>query len=61
MAKAGRPKKAKMTDAERHKRFLAMAHEVEADERPEAFDRAFKKVAHAKPDHGKGMRPRSRA
>jgi hypothetical protein len=33
--------KPKLTDAERHKRFVEMAHEVEADEAPEAFDRAF--------------------
>jgi hypothetical protein len=38
-------KKPKLTDAERHKRFLAMAREVEADERPVAFDKAFKRVA----------------
>ena len=36
--------KPKLTDAERHKRFVAMAREVEADERPEAFDRAFKRI-----------------
>ena len=33
-----------LTAAERHKRFVDMAHEIEADERPEAFDRAFWKV-----------------
>lgn len=52
MAKAvtGRPKanakkpKPKLTAKERHRRFLDMAHEVEADENPEAFDRAFTKV-----------------
>jgi len=37
--------KPKLTDAERHKRFVDMAHEVEADESPEAFDRAFDSVA----------------
>ena len=36
--------KPKLTDAERHKRFVDMAHEVEADESPEAFDLAFAKV-----------------
>jgi hypothetical protein len=35
----------KLTDAERHKRFVGMANEVEADESPEAFDRAFRTVA----------------
>jgi hypothetical protein len=37
--------KPKLTDAERHKRFVDMAHEVEADESPAAFDRAFDKIA----------------
>jgi hypothetical protein len=37
--------KPKMTDAERHKRFVDMAHEVEADESQEAFDRAFDKLS----------------
>jgi hypothetical protein len=36
--------KPKLTDAERHKRFVDMAREVEADESPEAFDRAFNKI-----------------
>jgi hypothetical protein len=34
----------KLTDAERHKRFVEMAREVEADENPKSFDRAFDKV-----------------
>ena len=45
---AKRPAKPKLTDAERHKRFVAMAREVEADEKPEAFDRAFKQVTKRK-------------
>jgi len=36
--------KPKLTDAERHKLFLAMAREVEAAEDPEVFDKAFKLV-----------------
>jgi hypothetical protein len=36
--------KPKLTDAERHKRFVEMAHEVEADESQDAFDRAFERV-----------------
>lgn len=51
MAKAvtGKPKgkakhKPKLTSKERHKRFVDMAHEVEADESSEAFDRAFERV-----------------
>jgi hypothetical protein len=43
MAKRSKPKP-KLTDAERHKRFVEMAREVEADETPEAFEKAFKKV-----------------
>lgn len=43
MAKA--PKKSpKLTDAERHKRFVDMAREVEASEKPRDFDKAFGKV-----------------
>jgi hypothetical protein len=45
MAKKPKPK---LTDTERHKRFVEMAREVEADERPEAFDRAFKRVVPVK-------------
>jgi hypothetical protein len=49
MAKAERAKekpkpKPKITAKERQKRFVEMAHEVEADESPEAFDRAFEKI-----------------
>jgi hypothetical protein len=36
--------KPKLTNAERHKRFVDMAHEVQADESPESFDRAFDRV-----------------
>jgi hypothetical protein len=39
----------KLTDAERHKRFVEMAREVEASELPKAFVRAFKRVT-AKPN-----------
>jgi hypothetical protein len=55
MAKAGtgKPKakskpeaKPKLTDTERHRRFVDMAHEVEADESSAAFDRAFEKIVH---------------
>ena len=37
-------KKPKLTDAERHKRFLNTAREVEASDDPKDFDRAFDKV-----------------
>ena len=36
--------KPKLTDADRHARFVEMAREVEVDESPGAFDRAFDKV-----------------
>jgi hypothetical protein len=36
--------KPKLTDAERHARFVAAAQEVSVDESPEAFDRAFDNV-----------------
>jgi hypothetical protein len=38
------PPKPKLTDAERHKRFVEMAREIEASEDAEAFDQAFDKV-----------------
>jgi hypothetical protein len=44
-----RPKpKPKITAKERHKRFVDMAHEVEADESSQAFDRAFEEVIMSK-------------
>ena len=36
--------KTKLTDAERYKRFVDMAHEVEASDNMKDFDEAFKKV-----------------
>jgi hypothetical protein len=45
MPKKAAPKRLpKLSDAERHKRFVEMAHEVEASEDPRDFDRAFSKV-----------------
>lgn len=40
-----KPPKEKLTDEERHQRFLETAKKVEASEKPEDFDQAFKKVA----------------
>ena len=40
--------KPKLTDAERHKRFVDMARDVEASDDPKAFDAAFKKVVQPK-------------
>jgi hypothetical protein len=45
-------KNPKLTDAERHKRFVAMAREVEASESPKAFDKAFKRVTAKSPKGG---------
>jgi hypothetical protein len=39
-----KPKKPPLTDQERHKRFVDMANEVGASEKPVDFDKAFKKV-----------------
>ena len=36
--------KPKLTDAERHERFIEVAREIGADERPQTFERAFKSV-----------------
>ncbi len=36
--------KTKLTDADRHKRFVDMAKEVEASDDPKEFDAVFKKV-----------------
>jgi len=41
---AKRKTKAKLTDAERHKRFKEMGEEVGASKDPKAFEKAFKKV-----------------
>jgi hypothetical protein len=37
--------KPKLTDAERHKRFVEMARNVQASNDPKEFKKAFKKVA----------------
>lgn len=41
--------KKRLSDAERHKRFVAMAKEVEASEDPKDFEKAFEQVATPKP------------
>lgn len=48
----GMPKtknKPKLTDTERHARFVDMAHKVGASDDPKDFDKAFKKIARARP------------
>jgi hypothetical protein len=50
MARKAKPKKkAPMTPAEQHARFVEAAKKAEADERPEEFERVFKKVASTRP------------
>lgn len=46
-----RKRKPVLTDEERHRRFVETAHEVEASEEPEAFDKAFKRVTSKPPEH----------
>ena len=46
--KAAKPKKTKLTDAERQKRFAAMGEEVGASKDPKDFEKAFKKVSSRK-------------
>jgi len=41
--------KPKLTDAERHKRFVEMAKEVGASDDPKDFERAFKKAGRPVP------------
>ena len=43
--KVSKPKKPKLTEAERHKRFVETAKKVEASENLEEFDRAFDRLA----------------
>ena len=45
--------KSKLTDTERHKRFVDMAREVGASNDPKAFDKAFERVVE-KPKARKG-------
>jgi hypothetical protein len=47
--------KPKLTDAERHKRFLETAREVGASADPKDFDKAFRKVI---PDHPQTAAPK---
>lgn len=47
-------RKLRLTDRERHARFVEMAREVEASDDPEAFDRAFERVAQPPPEKPEG-------
>jgi hypothetical protein len=46
--KKAKLKKTKLTDAERHGRFVETARKVEASEDPKDFEKAFAKVAKAR-------------
>jgi len=48
--------KPKLTDAERHKRFVEMARKTEASDNPKDFEKAFKKIT--SPRQGEGQRAR---
>jgi hypothetical protein len=52
-SKPATAKKPKLTDAERHKRFVETAREIGADESPDAFDRVFKKIVGPAPKRGR--------
>jgi hypothetical protein len=45
--------KPKLTDTERHKRFVEMAKQVGASDDPKDFEKAFSKVTKAKPPSSK--------
>lgn len=49
-AKSNPNKKPKLTDHERHERFVDMAREVEASEDEKDFEKALDKVTGKKPD-----------
>ena len=55
---ASKPSKPKLTDAERHKRFLDMAREVEVDDSQEAFDLAFDSVVKTPSPQSPKKRPK---
>lgn len=40
--------KSKLTDAERHKRFVEMAKQIGASDNPKDFERAFSMVSRSK-------------
>lgn len=44
----------KLTDEERHQRFLEVAREVEASEDPADFERAFERIARPPPKPADG-------
>lgn len=57
MSPKPKPSPPKLTDTERHARFVEMAKEVGASDDPKDFERAFEKVTQAPP--GSGPRKRN--
>lgn len=54
--------KPKLTDAERHKRFVEVARKVEASDDPKDFEEALKKVVIPKPSHpDRAVRPQKQS
>ena len=51
MTQKSKPKP-KLTDAERHERFVETAHEVGASDDPKDFEEAFKRVTPQSPREG---------
>jgi hypothetical protein len=49
MKKPKQPRPPKLTDAERHKRFVETAKKVDASENIADFERAFDRIIKAKP------------
>jgi hypothetical protein len=50
-------KNPKLTDAERHKRFVETAQKVEASEKTEDFDNAFKKLSSSRKPSPSKVKP----
>jgi hypothetical protein len=54
-----KPKKPKLTDAERHERFVALAKHVGASENPKDFDRALDAVIKPSDRHSRRNDPQA--
>jgi hypothetical protein len=53
-------KKSRLSPAEQSARFKETARKLEADERPEAFDEAFKRIASSASNHRQGPRDKKK-
>ena len=61
MAKERAPPKCRLTDAERHVRFVEMAKQVGASDDPRDFDLAFAKVTHSVKSAAAQRRPKAKS